>query len=113
VSGIVSVVTRVAEAMQALGSADAAEGNADAAHATVLRLLRVERALGHGERAAIASLEFAKGEIERALGAQAPGPAPKDPSPQPLGAGAGGQAAGAGAGATGGDGSMSDLWTEA
>lgn len=107
VNGIVSVVARVAGAMQELGTADASDGNTNAAHATVLRLLRVERALGHGERGAIASLEFAKGEIERALGAQAPAPEPSTP-------GVGGQGTEVRAGGPGGgDGGMSDLWSEA
>lgn len=65
-SGMMAVVLQTGLALKDLGVA-AAAGNFESAERTVLRLLRIERAVSNTEREAIASLGFAKGEIERAL----------------------------------------------
>ena len=66
VEGMITPVMAVGRALQGMGS-EMASAEAQTAESIIVRLLRIEQALNTGEREAIAAMEFAKGEIERAL----------------------------------------------
>lgn len=74
---MLGVVVRVGSAFQQLG-VQAVPTDAGAGKEVLLRLLRVERAVDRREREVISVLEFAKGEIERAISAA---PAARAPAP--------------------------------
>ncbi|NQW17810.1 MAG: hypothetical protein HQ478_10035 [Chloroflexi bacterium] len=102
-AGLVRVVLDVTARLKNAG-VSAAESNPDSAQETVLRLLRIERALDQSERDALATLAFARGEVEAAVKRSAPRTSTNPPADD----GASGLSGGDNLDASG----FSDLWDE-